>query len=161
MKRDKYIILRGKAKWVQVERPDLKSGKYSLVLYPDDESLTIIKDLKENPPAILNHLKKDEDGYNMRFSCDPQKLIAGKMQLFRVSVVDAKNVPITGVQVGNGSDVTIKLEYYEWKRNGGGAAVRLKSVRVDNLIPFNPEADQFPDDLELIAGLKEQPEPLF
>lgn len=156
----KEIFLKGKAKWVHTARPDMKYGKYSMVLYPDEDSLNKIKELKDATPGILNTLKKDDEGYCMKFSCDPQKVIAGKMQVFTVSVVKPDGNPLTEALVGNGSDVTIKLEWYTY-RKGEGAAVRLKAIRVDNLVPFMAQRDFDDETQKTVSGLSEQLAPLF
>src|SRR6476620_8282057 len=130
----KEVFLSGKAKWAHTGRPD-KYGRYSIVLYPDSASLQKINDLKAATPAILNTLKKDEDGYFMKFTCEPNKNIGGKVVVFQVAVLKPDGAPLTESLIGNGSDVTIKLEYYTY-RKGEGAAVRLKAVRVDNLVPY-------------------------
>ncbi len=155
----KEIFLKGKVKWVHTNKPDPKFGKYSCVLYPDEESLSKIKELKDGKPSILNVLKKDEDGYNMKFSCDPNKNIMGRIQVFEVTVLDKDNRPFTGL-VGNGSDATIKLEHYTF-RKGEGAAVRLKAIRIDHLIPYEPKRDFTDEQRESTSGLPEQPVPLF
>lgn len=156
----KEIYLKGKLKWVHTVKPDMKYGKYSCVLYPDPESLDKIKELKANKPTILNELKQDDDGYFMKFSCDPSKVIAGKLQTFQVHVLKPDGSPLTEALVGNGSDGTIKLEWYTY-RKGEGAAVRLKAIRIDNLIPFIANRD-FTDEVKKdISGLPEQPAPLF
>lgn len=155
----KTIYLSGKLKWVHTNKPDPKYGKYSCVLYPSDESLNKIKELKDNKPAILNELKKDDDGYHMKFSCEPNKLINGVMQIFQVNVVNKDNQPLT-VLVGNGSDGTIKLDYYTY-RKGEGAAVRLKAIRVDNLIPYEPSRDFTQEQKDNVEGLSEQPKSFF
>lgn len=136
--RPKWLELSGKAKWVNIARPDPTYQNFSLVLYPDEKSLGIIKDLKENPPTILNMLKKDEDGYFMKFSCPSQKIIRGKLRAFSVDLInkDEQFLPVD-LSVGNGSDVTIKLEYYTWEKPKPGAAVRLNTVRVDNLVNYS------------------------
>lgn len=153
----KSIYVSGKCKWAHVQTPD-KFGSFSIILYPNDESLTVIKEMVENPPKILNSLKKDDDGYNIKFSCPTSKLIAGKLMSFRVDLLDADGKPYHEA-IGNGSDVTLRLEVYTY-RKGEGRAARLKAVRVDNLVPFTRE--DFPqEDLKRVEGLLNQPKPNF
>lgn len=156
----KDIFLSGKAKWVHTHKPDAKYGKYSCVLYPDAASLEKIKELKSATPSILNELKRDDEGDYMKFSCDPNKVIGGKMVIFQVNVLKPDGAPLTETLVGNGSDVTIKLEWYTY-RKGEGAAVRLKAIRVDNLIPFIAKRDFMDEDKKNVSGLPEQPAPIF
>ena len=107
----------------------------------------------------LNELKQDDDGYNIKFSCPPDKLYQGRMVPFHVQVVDANGIPIND-PIGNGSDVTMKVDIYTY-RKGEGKAVRLRAVRVDNLIPFIPDKDFRPDQKETLEGLSDQPAPEF
>ncbi len=152
------VYFKGKAKWAHTSKPD-KFGNYSVVLYPDDESLTKIRELKDGKPPILNVVKKDEDGYNVKFSCPQNKTINGRVQVFSVLVMDVNKNPVTAL-LGNGSDITIKCDLYTYRR-GEGKAIRLKAIRVDNLVPYEPDRD-FTEDQKAQAGkIAEQPIPLF
>src|SRR5580693_5299681 len=108
-KAKREIILQGKAKWVNVRRPD-KFGKWSLCLYPTPDSLKIINEMIED--GIKNDLKKDDDGYFMTFRRYPERTDRNgrKYNLQPVEVMNADRTLFEGY-VGNGSDVTIKLDY--------------------------------------------------
>jgi hypothetical protein len=153
------IYLKGKAKWVRVTAPDPKYGTYSMVLYPDEASMNIVHELKNGHPSILNELKKDDDGYNIKFNCKPNQNIGGVIQVFNVEVLDKDGRP-TRELIGNGSDVTVKLDKYTF-RKGEGLAVRLRAIRIDNLVPYEAQKDFTKEQLEQISGLTEQPRPLF
>lgn len=155
----KEVFFKGKAKWAHTGRPD-KYGKYSVVLYPDPESLEIIKGMKENKPTILNELKKDDDGYHIKLSCDPNKNIGGKVVAFSVAVMHPDGRPLTESLIGNGSDITCKCDHYTY-RKGEGAALRLKAIRVDNLVPYTVQNSMTPEQQGQVAGVLEQPAPLF
>jgi hypothetical protein len=158
-----YIYLTGKAKWVKVITPN-KYDKWSMDLYPTPPSYDKIVELKSK--GLKNHLRKDDDGYYMTFTRPTSKIIRGKLQGFQPPIVLDKNgLPIGKPSIGNGSDVTIKAELYEYKiplsKNEKGIACRLESIRVDNLVPFETKRDFDEDQKSQISGLSEQPEPLF
>lgn len=154
------VYLSGKAKWARTQTPD-KYSKWGLVLYPDAKSLEKIHKLKEE--GIKNVLKKDDDGYCMTFSRPTSKMVRGKViGMSPPEVLNKEGTRPLGELVGNGSDVTIKVETYGGKTPVGGTykAARLASVRVDNLVPF--QRDSFNEGAQkAIEGLSEQPEPIF
>lgn len=157
-----YIYLTGKTKWVKITTPN-KYDKWSMDLYPTPPSYDKIVELKSK--GLKNHLRKDDDGYYMTFTRPTSKIIRGKIQGFQPPiVVDKEGRPLPKVAIGNGSDVTIKVEVYEYKiplsKNEKGIACRLESIRIDNLVPFEKK-DFDADDSKQIQGLTEQPEPLF
>lgn len=157
-----FKYFQGKAKWVRVNQPD-QWDKWKITLYPDAESLEAIRELQAE--GAKNVIKKDEDGYFTNFSRPTQKVIRGKVIGFTAPTVILKNGdPIPpGTQVGNGSDVTIKVEVYSHGTPGGGKAkaARLESIRVDNLVPFTADNSFNPQEKEQVAGLTDQPEQLF
>ena len=153
--RTEHIYLQGKAKWCKITAPD-PWGNWKITLYPTPESLDKFKAL-----GVKNHLKRDEDGDNVTFRRPSQKIIRGKTVGFSPPlVIDSNGIPLEGVLIGNGSDVTVKLDYYGFKTPIGdtGKAVRLASIRVDNLVPFKPEADYTEDQIKAVAKLREQPQ---
>ena len=163
----KFEFFKGKAKWVHTARPD-RFDKFSMVLYPDAESLDKINKYKEGKPGqsgILNVIGKDDDGYFVKFTRPQSKTMRGKVVGFATpTVLNKDGMPLTEVLVGNGSDVTVKVEIYTYNTptKSKGTACRLESIRVDNLIPFVPVKD-FDEDTALnVKGLLEQPpQPLF
>lgn len=134
------VILRGKVKWAYT-RTLSKYDDYRLVLYPDADSLIEIKKLQEL--GIKNVLKKDDDGYNMNFLRKPdgEDRHGRKFQLGPPQVFNADKTPFEGY-IGNGSDVTIMLECYggENRMKQKYYAARLKGVKVETLVPWNPES---------------------
>jgi len=166
------VYLQGKAKWVRVSVPDMY-GKYAMVLYPNEESLNKIKKLKEiktvngkQYEGIKNRLRRDEDGDSMSFSCPSEKMVKGVRRLYAAPMIlDENNLPIS-TGVGNGSEVTIKLETYSYNPPGnkmGGTAARLVSVRVDKLVPYDPKISDNMRDPKEIRGFNKVPadNPLF
>lgn len=131
------VYLKGKAKWAnRLFVPDIEYKKWSLSLYPDVPSLETIRDLQSQ--GVKNVVKKDEDGYHVNLGRPTEKVIRGKVVAFNPPlVVDKDDNPFAG-PIGNGSDVTCKMEVYTHPTPTGGKskAMRLSSVRVDNLVPF-------------------------
>lgn len=128
--------LSGKVKWCQPLRLDGKFNDYATQFFPDPPSLEKIKALLNGNPPIMNKLKKDDDGsYYLRLSCKPNKLINGVIKPFKVDVFKEDGVTPTEVNIGNGSDVTVQIEVYTY-RKGEGKAIRWKSIRIDNLVPY-------------------------
>lgn len=153
-----YVFLQGKAKWCRVHTPD-QFGKWKTVLYLNDEGVNLVNGLKER--GLKNVLGKDEDGYNMTFSRATNITVQGKvigMAPPEILEADGKT-PLKGVMIGNGSDVTVKLDIYPCRPKGAKPfiAARLESIRVDNLIPFTGEKDFTEQEAKQIAGLAEQP----
>ena len=149
----KEVILQGKAKWASLHRPD-KFDAYSINLYMTDESIAVFNTLK-----LKTELKKDEDGYYAKFRCPLQKMMRGKLvALPRPAVVDKDHRPIETI-VGNGSDVTLKLDWYDYKSPKGekGYAVRLTGVRVDNLVEYEADRDMTKDEQQLVGGMSDKP----
>jgi hypothetical protein len=163
MAKTEFVFVQGKGSWVKTIAPN-KYGKWSVQLHPNEASLEIIKKLKEE--GIKNELKKDEDGYYMTFSRPVNKEIRGKLTGFQPprlldgakKLPDGTHPPLDE-RVGNGSDVTLKLEVYKHKTPSGGEAkaARLLSIRVDNLVPYTIARDFDEDDTRAIKGLDEQP----
>lgn len=159
------VYLKGKGKWIKAVVPDQLYNKWSVVLYPDTDSLEKVRELQLE--GLKNRLRKDDEGYNVNFSrpVSKENKKSGQLMTFQPpKVVDKEGNPMDGVAIGNGSDITIKLEVYSHAVPGSSKtakAARLASIRVDNLIPFNKEKDFTPEEAEQISGLKEQPEPLF
>lgn len=139
------IYLSGKGKYIRPYRPN-DWNDYTCVLYPDAESLEKINKLKRE--GLKNVLSKDDDGYFMRFKCPSSKEIRGKRIEFSVEVVDKDNQP-TNVMIGDGSDITLKLERYSYAPKGAaaGIATRWMKLRIDHLVPSDfkpPEQEQEP-----------------
>lgn len=163
LKKANFQFVQGKGRWVRIVRPDLAFNCWSASIYPNPESLEKIRDWQAE--GLKNQLKKDEDGYYVKFRCDLSKRRKdGTVWTFKQpEAVDKDGKPMDGSIIGDGSDLTLKLEVYEHGTPGGGKAIaaRLVGVRVDNLVPFNPETDFLPEEQARVEGLKEQPEQLF
>lgn len=161
------MSVRGKCKWAHVTRLN-RYDAWSIELWPIQEDLERLRELQAK--GMKNTMRKDDDGYNIRFKREPKKEIrlrTGEMKTLifappTVTMSDGSPLP-QGVSIGNGSDVTVLLEVYEHATPGGGSAVaaRLDGVRVDNLIPFDPTSDYTDDEKELVSPIVSQPEHIF
>lgn len=158
--RTEYV--QGKLSWVKIVVPDTMYDCWSLTLHPTPDSLEKIRDMQAE--GLKNVIKKDDDGYYTKFRCPTKRLRKdGTMWTFEApKVVDKDGVPMDGNIIGNGSDGTVKLEVYQHKTPGGGQAIaaRLTGLRVDNLVPFNPDSDYTEEQKKELDGLRGQA-PLF
>jgi len=135
------VYVKGKAKFVHVFQPDMKYNKWQVLLYPDEPSLKTIRKLQDE--GIKNKLKQDDEGYSMTFSRptfreDRKTGITTPLAPPIVRSADGKTPHPEAIQIGNGSDVQVGLEVYDHAQPGTlkrAKAARLKSIRIDNLIP--------------------------
>lgn len=136
----KIIELEGKGRWFHVLQTN-KYGKWSIEFFPNPESLEILRGLQAE--GMKNVLKKDEDGYFIRFSREPSKKIKGVTVEFAPPIVmDKDGQKISGNKTfGNGSDVILALEVYSHATPSGGRAkaARMKGVKFINEVPYTNE----------------------
>lgn len=155
------VELFGKVSWVHAVSLN-RFEKWSVTLHPTQESLEKIRELQAE--GLKNVIKKDEDGYYVQFSRPPHKETqSGKIISFAPPVViDANGLPLDG-RIGNGSDAMIELEVYEHPTPNGGKAraARWRAMRVDNLIPFDPDSDFRGETKEIVDGLRDAPAQSF
>lgn len=163
----RFFYFKGKCKWAKVFRPDMY-GNYSIVLYPDKESLEAIRKLKEE--GLMNNINKDDDGYYITLRRPTAKMIRGRMIGFSPPAVldynqkDSEGNPIPFAQqltIGNGSDVVVKVIVYNFSSPTGrkGLGSRLESVMVVNLVPVEVNRDFTKDELKQIEGHEKITEP--
>lgn len=161
LSKTEYVYFKGKAKWAKHTTPD-KFGNWKITIYLDDEGYKKVLDLQKE--GLKNVLGKDEDGNFVTFRRAQQKMIRGKVVGFAPpEVLNPDGTPLRDVLVGNGSDVTVKVEVYAYKPPVGNPAkaARLMSIRVDNLVPFELSRDFDEDQAKQVGGLLEQPKPNF
>ena len=156
-----YVYFNGKCSWANhLVIADQEFNKWHVTLHFTPESLDKFRSLK-----LKTHLKKDDDGYFAKLSRPTQKLMRGKMVTFTPpKIFDKEGKPLENVSIGNGSDVTVKCELYQYTPPGSKQkenAIRLESMRVDNLIPYEPNRDYTAEQSKAAAGLTDQPAPLF
>lgn len=158
-----YITFSGKAKWAQrLFVADPKFQKWSVQLYFDPESLDKFREAQVTY-QLKNVLKKDDDGYYANFSRPESKRMGTRVVGFAPPKVTYNKEPYQG-NIGNGSDITVMCELYSYKDPFGkkGHAIRMESVRIDNLISFDLDNDiNDPKDKEAYQRSIDAPEPLF
>lgn len=157
-----YVYVQGKVKWFRYKAPD-DWGFWKHQMWMNPASLDKIRELQGE--GLKNIIKKDEDGEFTTFRRPVSKVMRGKVVGFAPPLVyeaDGKT-PITDYQIGNGSDVTTKLEVYSHPTPGGGSAkaCRWLSSRIDHLVPFDNKTDPTESEEKAQRGLDEQPEQLF
>lgn len=149
------VYLQGKSKYAKLKRPD--DFGYSVQLYLTPESWTVFKSL-----GVMNHIKRDEDGDYVVLRRPTQKMIRGKVVAFEPPVVVDKDMkPLVDVLIGNGSDLTCKLDHYEYTSptKKKGHAIRLVGVKVDNLVPYVSKRDMDKEDYKVVESLESIPAP--
>ncbi len=130
-----FKVLKGTGKWVKLYLPDDSFGDsaWKLDLYLDEENLKAFKALR-----LMNKIKKDDDGTFIHLKRPTKKVFKGQEVIFAPPIVtDAKGNPFNE-PIGNGSALTVTLEYYGFNpRTGGGPghAVKIHAVQVDDLVP--------------------------
>lgn len=165
-----WVYFRGKGKWIRILKPDVEYNCWNLSLYLDQPSIETFMQLKEprgNEEGILNELKTDEGTGELYVVLrrPVTKEFKGKVTAFRPPiVVDKENKPwLPHIGIGNGSDLTVKVERYGYNKRmgkgGRGSAIRLVSVRVEELVPFEMKKDFTEEELKAVDGLLQQPPP--
>lgn len=157
------IYLQGKCKWAALHQPDTRWGdpRWKITLYPNPPSLDIIKGLLDQ--GLMNELKKDDDGYYLNISRPVSRRFGPgpEQPLTPPIVLGEDGTPFYGA-IGNGSDVTIKCEVYKFSPRGAKdapkkPAIRLNTVKVDSLVPWEKKEDFRPDQIKQIGKIEEQP----
>lgn len=127
----KHYYFTGTVKWAKVRKPDEKYNDYKINLYPDKESLNLIKE-----SGVQVEPKEDEDGTFYTFRRKNTQLIKNKVEEFGApKVLNADNTEYDGL-VGNGSKITAKVAVFDTMKGKGH---RLEVVRVEELVPYEPE----------------------
>jgi len=157
---NEYQYWSGKVTWCNVDRVD-NFGRYSICFYPDTKAYNEIMKLKQE--GLMNQVKKDDDGYFINISRPTefiQKTTGKHVSIPAPLLLDKDGkTPMSGTAVGKGSDVTVKVEIRQYKtpQKRDAVAVRLESVRVDNLIPFEPARDFPPVQAKQAEGMATAP----
>ncbi|SRR5258708_2733048 len=157
-----FVYLQGKTKWFRNKTPN-QWGRWTHDLYLSPESLVKFRELQDSTKEVTgvkNHLKKDDDGYYISITRPVEKTYAGKRTgLVPPAVLDAESIEFDGL-VGNGSDVTTKVEVYMHHipaSKGMAKAMRWVSSRIDHLVPYEGLRDRAEKEAKAVAGLPEQP----
>jgi len=168
-----YIFLQGKGSWIRPHQVN-PWGKWSMVLYPDAKSLEKLRELQAE--GVKNSISKDDDGWYVRLSRPTELKVNGKLIGLRPPEVfdatkplpDGGYMPLKDTPIGNGSDVTVKMEVYQHRVPSGpdgkpkyAKAMRWNSLLVENLVPFQSRKEFTEDELKAVRGFEEQPKQLF
>lgn len=160
-KTTQLVDLHGKVKFIHAVNLN-KYNRWAITLYLTEESLKKVREWKAE--GLRNEIKRDDDGDFITFHRDPTKMIKGKVVPFLApKVIGPDKQPMDGSKVGWGSDVTARIEVYKstplstYKFFGA----RWDSLRVDNLVEYNPEKQLTPAEQEAHKSLQnaEEPEP--
>ncbi len=126
----KYYELTGTQKWggKGLFLKDQEYGTYGLNLYPDEDSLKVIKEFK-----LPFKFKVDEDGTYGIIRRPHEKVIKGEVVVFGPPLVfwDTGEEWSPNTSLGNGSKVTCDVAVYDYTWQGKTKqAMRLNSVVV-------------------------------
>lgn len=156
------VDIDGMVKWVRHITPN-QWGNWSITVYPNPAGLEKLREMQAE--GMKNVLKKDEDGWYMRFNRPTQKTFGNKVQGFVPPEVFEKDgiTKFEGKGIGNGTTATVRLETYLHKvpsSDKKARAARWLSLKVIDLVPFSKESFE-PDELRAAKGLDERPEPVW
>jgi hypothetical protein len=158
----------GKCKYPKLVNPDIEYRCWSVqtcLTKKSYEDFMKLKDGSDTVEGILNNVKLGEDGeYWVTFKRPMEKTYKGKSQLFTPpKLLNADGTPFPpSTMIGNGSDITVKVEWYTFQppfKKKKGSAIRMESVRVDNLVPYEMKKDFSQVELQQVEGLLDQPAP--
>ena len=126
-----YHYFTGITKWAKVRKPDNKYNNFQVPLYMTPDVLKEFKVL-----GLGLKIKEDSEGSLVTFKRPMEKLIKGEVVHFGPpKVFNPDGTEMTEGLIGNGSTVTVKIQKYDTLKGPGH---RLESVRVDNLVEYNP-----------------------
>lgn len=147
------IYISGKGFWLHrlFEFDEFRGTRsWNMKIYPDPKSMRIIEAAK-----LQQKQKKDDEGISIslkRRVDKPWALKKGEAKEFAPPVVtdkDGRPWP-TDKMLGNGSEVTAKVEVYTTK--GGLVGARLEAVRVDAWVEYVPPVDADYDNDEEVGN---------
>lgn len=165
-----FAFIKGKASWIWLKKAsDFSDWRITLHISPEEVNKII--DLQAQ--GVKNQLKKDDDGYYIRFRRPVEIEIKDRvtglprkiaMRPPEVITLNEKGEPeLFDGDLGSGSDVEVKLEIYEHKTPGGGKAkaARLLGVCVLNLVPFTQKnwTDETHRAVKGLVELEDRPKP--
>lgn len=127
---------KGKAMWSECNKIN-KYGKYAIKLLVDEAAAKEFKAIgtRSSPKEM------DDGDYLISFSRKPDAKVfknGEKLDAGPPEVIDADGNPYVG-DIGNGSDVTVKVNVFKWDNSfGKGTGMRLDKVRIENLVEYVP-----------------------
>lgn len=127
----KIFYLSGPCKWAKVYQPDEFNGqqRYKIDLYLTKKELAALAD-----SGSKVKVKQDDDGKFATFSRKAITEIKGEMKDWGPPMVfGADGKEEFKADIGNGSNVTIKISVYD---TAMGKGTRLEAVRVDKWVEY-------------------------
>lgn len=135
-KRKKSMKVRGIAYWASIQSPNTTfEPVYTIDLAVDEAAADALK-------AHGLKAKSTEDGLIVKFKRKQFKADGSENK--RPVIRDAANQPFDEL-IGNGSEVIVQFNTYEWKNKfGSGIAADLQGVQVVELVPYRQgDGDEF------------------
>lgn len=148
-------VVRGTAQWASLSKPNDMSGKYQIDVCNMSEA--DVKQLEGQGVTNIRHEEKRDDDYEPRGHFITMRSNAVSKNgdiLDPPKVVDAKKNPLPkGTLVGNGSEVKVVYDPFEWSFKGKtGVSAGLRIVQVITLEAY--EGGSGLDDLEEEDGFE-------
>lgn len=131
------LFFKGKTKWARVHKPSENFETYEVPVYMDKKELKRYQD-----SGMQLQIREDEDGSFVTFKrkhaefngLKKEQVINGRPGINILK--DGAYVPFDGL-IGNGSEVTVKVEVYDTPGRGKGKkGHRLLAVGVDKLVEY-------------------------
>lgn len=166
MARTEFHYFQGKAAWAKLHTPDVEYKTWNVKVYLTPDSYNKFMELREKRgevEGILNECKQEEDGYSVVFRRPTEKTWDGVVKILTPPIVVDKDGQPWTQPIGNGSDITVKVERYTYNKpfkKGRGSAIRLVGVKVDNLVPYQRKEFTAAEEKQ-VKGLDGQPAQLF
>ena len=168
-KKVEWVYFQGKGSYFNsLTKGDHEYKNWSVKLHFNKASLELFMKLKEKEgevEGIMNEVKMDDDG-EFHFFKRPffKNFGHGDEPLLPPEILDDNGQPWNrAIEIGNGSDITVKCETYQYTKRhtkNKGRAIRLVAVMVNNLVPVT--IDNLDPERALMAkGLDGQPKQLF
>lgn len=133
-----FVKIKGKIKWPKVYTPEQFAEKetWNVTIYPDPEEMDKVFALQK--AGAKNTIRKDDDGYYIKYSRPTTIKIKGVVQPRTPPKVFYNGAPFTE-QIGNGSRATIVLDTYSHNTPSGrmAKAARLEAVDIEELVPYS------------------------
>ncbi len=160
--KNEYVLIDGTLSWARLIVPEEYEGDkfWSITIHPNSDSLEKVRDLQAR--GIMNKMKKDDDGYFIKFKRPLFKKTKTGIIPFQPPVCFNKEKElIDGGKIGNGSTGSLKLECYGADKPRRYFAARLDSIMVYDLIEYVPQRDLQPADRSAAEGHREGAEPIW
>jgi len=137
---NKKFPLTGKAYYTQLRQPNQLSGKYQMDLSVDEDTTAKLKTIGVD---VKN--KDDGRGNFVTLKANAENKDGTTRTGPRVLDADKNEIP-EDVLIGNGSEVKVIANAYEWKFKGKtGVGLGVNIVQVLDLVPYIPQDERLLD----------------